>query len=558
MKKSRAAGGAAAAVVAVLVCAGCSSGGTSGTSGTKTSAGGANGGTATVLESTPPDSLDPQLGGTIQASQPDSLVYTPLLTYGHTTATATTLIPGLATALPVISNGGKTYTMTLRSGLKYSNGTPVKASDFTHSIERALKLNWGGNSFFTGYIAGASDYQNGKSSTISGISTNDSTGKITIDLTSAYGAFANVLAFPASAPVRSATPMKNLGTSPPPGVGSYMFSNVTPNQSYTLKRNPLFAGFHIPGIPAGHLAQINVDYISNPTAEAQKVLANQADSFDPGDTLPPSLVRQVEAQTSRFKVRTGAGTSYFFLNSQSAPFNNQLAREAVVTGIDRSALIRLASGFGEPGCYLLPPSLTGHATAACPFGPAAGHGDLAKAKDLLRQSGEMGAKVTVWSEETAPYGQFAEYFASLLNQIGFRAAPKLISDATYPPTISNATTNPQAGWAEWNEDFPNPADFYLLVNASSLTKASTGADFGKVNDPTIQSTLARLDGVPAAQLSSTVSDWQNLETYVAKKAYVVPYSYQEYPDFLSDRINFKTAVFSPLFLDDWSTWELNK
>jgi hypothetical protein len=38
----------------------------------------------------------------------------------------------------------------------------------------------------------------------------------------------------------------------------------------------------------------------------------------------------------------------------------------------------------------------------------------------------------------------------------------------------------------------------------------------------------------------------------------VPFYYQEYPDFLSDRINFKTAVFSPLFLDDWSTWELNK
>src|SRR4029077_19690526 len=79
MKKFRAAGGAAAAVVAVLVCAGCSSGGASGTSGTRgTSAGGGTGGTATVLESTPPDSLDPQLGGTIQASQPDSLVYTPL------------------------------------------------------------------------------------------------------------------------------------------------------------------------------------------------------------------------------------------------------------------------------------------------------------------------------------------------------------------------------------------------------------------------------------------------------------------------------------------------
>jgi peptide/nickel transport system substrate-binding protein len=551
MKRFRAVGGAAATVAAVLMFSGCSSGGTSG--GDNASGGGGNGGTATVLMSLVPSSLDPQAEYTTQ----NEVVYTPLVTYGHTAATVTTLIPGLATALPVITNGGKTYTMTLRSGLKYSNGTPVKASDFTHSIERALKLNWGGDSFYTGYIDGASAYQNGRASTISGISTDDATGKITINLTTAYGAFANVLAFPASAPVPSTTPMKNLGANPPPGVGSYMFASVTPSQSYTLKKNPRFAGFRIPNIPAGHLAQINVDYISNPTAEAQKVLANQADSFDPGDTLPPSLVSQVEAQTSRFQMRTGGETSYFFLNSQSAPFNNQLAREAVVTGIDRSALIRLASGFGAPGCYLLPPTIIGHATAPCPYGDPAGHGDLAKARDLLKRSGEMGAKVTVWSLETAPFRQFAEYFASFLNQIGFKATPKLISDATYIQTIGNATTNPQAGFSEWNEDFPNPADFYLLLNAKSIQPANN-PNLSKVNDPVIQKALAKLDGVPAAQLSSVASDWQNLESYVAKKAYLVPFYYQEYPDFLSDRINFKTAVFSPLFLDDWSTWQLNK
>ena len=41
------------------------------------------------------------------------------------------MIPGLAESLPKITNGGKTYTLILRKGLKYSDGTPVKASDFT-------------------------------------------------------------------------------------------------------------------------------------------------------------------------------------------------------------------------------------------------------------------------------------------------------------------------------------------------------------------------------------------------------------------------------------------
>jgi len=49
--------------------------------------------------------------------------------------------PGLATALPKVSDGGKTYTLTLREGLKYSNGEPVVASDFTHSLGTRLRLN---------------------------------------------------------------------------------------------------------------------------------------------------------------------------------------------------------------------------------------------------------------------------------------------------------------------------------------------------------------------------------------------------------------------------------
>ena len=61
--------------------------------------------------SSPPNSLDPGLGYTVEASEADWLVYTPLLTYAHLNGTAgTALIPGLATALPTISANGLTCT----------------------------------------------------------------------------------------------------------------------------------------------------------------------------------------------------------------------------------------------------------------------------------------------------------------------------------------------------------------------------------------------------------------------------------------------------------------
>src|SRR6266851_6846305 len=135
------------------------------------------GGTVTVLFGTAPDSLDPGMAYTTQGLEPDQTAYIPMTTYAHASGTAGgTLIPGLATALPTISSDGKTYTMTMRPGLVFSNGQPVKASNFTFAIERALKIPWGGSSFITSNVVGAEAYAKGSAKTISGITADDATG----------------------------------------------------------------------------------------------------------------------------------------------------------------------------------------------------------------------------------------------------------------------------------------------------------------------------------------------------------------------------------------------
>jgi peptide/nickel transport system substrate-binding protein len=52
------------------------------------------------------------------------------------------------------------------------------------------------------------------------------------------------------------------------------------------------------------------------------------------------------------------------------------------------------------------------------------------------------------------------------------------------------------------------------------------------------------------------SQWQTLDEYVAKKAYVVVYGSEAVPKFFSDRINFDSAQVHPTYLNDWSTWQL--
>jgi peptide/nickel transport system substrate-binding protein len=507
----------------------------------------------TIDTSSPPNFLDPQLGYTTSAGEADWIVYTPLLTYAHKSGLAgTQIIPGLATALPKITDGGKTYTLTLRSGLKYSDGTAVKVSDVKFAIERALRLNWGASSFLQP-IVGATAYQAGKSSNLSGVTANDATGTIVIHLTSSIGDFSNILCFPATSPVPQDTPMKAQTTKMPPGVGAYILTNVQPNVSYELVKNPLFASFHIPGIPLGHIDQIHIDIVSNPTTETEAVLDNQADAMDITDTVPPALIARVESEAKgRFQKEVVASTNYFFLNQDLAPFNNPLAREAAAYSIDRSALARLGGGFITPTCYFIPEGIPGHPTVPCPY-PSP---NVAKGKQLLSQAHLVGAPVSVYGFSGPPQSSEAQYYASALQSVGFKVTLKLVNPAIYWTTIGNVKTAADTGEAGQFLDFPNPADFLMLIDARNIHPVNSD-NFGNVNVPHIQSTLERLEAVPAAQLMTVASQWAGLDEYAAKHVDYIVWGSNELVKFFSTRVNFASAVFQPLFFNDYSTWRLN-
>jgi peptide/nickel transport system substrate-binding protein len=515
------------------------------------------GGSVTVLMGTPPESLDPGLGATTQSYEATWITYTGLVTYAHASGEAgTRLIPGLAVSLPVVSDGGKTYTFTLRKGLVYSNGMPVKASDFAHTIQRTIKLGWGEKSFLTENIVGAEAFDAGKASTISGIQTDDATGRITIELVAPYGPFLNVLAFPAAGLVPGDTPMKGLTNSPPPGVGPYEIEDVVPNKSFAMVRNPHWSEDAIPGIPAGHV-NVDVKIMPDNQTEAEEVLDNTADVFDYNDTIPPTLLAQVESQAAgRYAKEPTVSGEYFFMNVKEAPFDNMLVREAVNYAISRRALQRLDSGMLEPACFFLPVGMPGHPTnAPCPYGEPEAEPNLAKAKELVRESGLAGTPVTVWGGSRAPHKEFVDYYASVLNSIGFKASEKIVADAQYYATVGNLSTKAQTGWLSYSQDFPNPIDFYQLLDAKSILPQENH-NLSQVDDPHIQSELASLGPVPSSQLSSVVGRWQALDEYTAKKAYLAVFGYDEVPKFFSDRINFNAAVFQPVYGNDWSSLEL--
>ncbi|HVS84696.1 MAG TPA: ABC transporter substrate-binding protein, partial [Gaiellaceae bacterium] len=224
------------------------------------------------------DFLDPALSYTVQGWAIMWNVYLPLLGYKHVNGPdGATIVPYLAQALPTVTNGGKTYTFTLRKGLKYSNGTPIKASDFKASIERDYQVDSPGVGFFSNII-GASNYGTTKKGDISGITTNDATGKITIKLSAPEGDFEYIMATTFAALVPAGSPNKDQSTTPLPSSGPYMIQSYKPNKQAIIVRNPNFDASAFGGnVPAGNPDKMTIDIIGDPGVALTRTLNGQDD-----------------------------------------------------------------------------------------------------------------------------------------------------------------------------------------------------------------------------------------------------------------------------------------
>ncbi|HEY6671852.1 MAG TPA: ABC transporter substrate-binding protein [Solirubrobacterales bacterium] len=515
------------------------------------------GGSAHVAMVTPPDYLDPQLAYTTEAAEADWIAYTPLLTYRHKSGSdGAELIPGLALRMPQISRDGRQYRLALRKGLVYSNGRPVVASDFEYTIERAIRLGWPGKRFLTDNIIGAAAFERGEAKDISGISTDDTSGQVSIKLVRPWGAFEHVLALPASGLVPTGTPMRDLSANPPPGVGAYRIIDVTPGRSWTMLRNDRFEALDLPDIPAGSLERIHVKVVHSPGAAANQVLAGRADGFDPSATLTPGIqARAKPLGSKRFDMLGIPSTLYFFLNTVQPPFDSELARRAVITALNRPYMAKLGKGALTPDCYLIPEDVAGHPTASCPYGDSDDRGDLKAARQLVEESGTAGFPVVVWVEDGSPERAYARYYTKLLDRLGFDARTQTVATAQDFGRAGKTRTDPQTGFASWFNDFPNPIDFYWVLDSRFIGPPGS-PNAGHVSDLFIQQQLEKLSLVAAQDLGPAAGEWRDLDEYSARKAYLAVLGYQQVPKLISDRLDPSSAVIHPLFLSDWSSWAL--
>jgi peptide/nickel transport system substrate-binding protein len=499
---------------------------------------GKEGGILKLGHTSMPDYLDPALSFTVDGWQALLQVYPGLLVFPHESGPAgAEPVPGLAEDLPEISEDGKTYRLKLREGLKYSDGSPVRASDFRHSIERVLAQDSQGASFFT-QIEGGEEYLKTKRGGLTGIEADDETGEITINLTEPRGDLNYILAIPFSGLVPKSTPKdRNMTRNPAPGAGRYVISDVRINRSYKMRKNQQFSpSLEGTAVDAGKADGFDVGIYGSEARQVTLISQNRLDWMV--DNPPPDRVADLKArfEGKRWRQFPTPSTFYFFMNSEVPPFDKVEVRRAVNHAIDTDAINRVQGGVIQDTNEILPAPLPGHKDT-----PDLYPHDVNKAKQLIRQAGVEGDKVTVWGNPEVPTKPTVEYYADVLNEIGLDAEVRIIPAATYFATIGDRSVKAQTGWANWFQDYPHPADFIdVLLNPDNVVSTGNQNYSYNAHDKELARKINAVKQEP--ELTDEVKNqWAEIDREIQEKAYWALYGTRKQTTFFSERMDFENC-----------------
>jgi len=515
------------------------------------SSSGKEGGTLKATYGSFPDYLDPALSYTAEGWAAMGEVYIPLLTYKHAEgAEGSEVVPGLAKEMPKISNGEKTYTLFLRPGLKYSDGTPVKASDFPYAVERLFKVNSGASPFYTA-IAGAEEFAETKKGGIAGIKTDDKTGEIAITLTKPRGTFSNELALMFVAPIPSGTPNEDLSADPPPGTGPYMIVKSQPGRGWEYERNPYWAKANskaMPEYPSGHMDKIEVKVIRNPQTQVNEIEQGKSDWME---NLPPAdrfAEVKDKYEGTQFESYPTISTYYFWMNMTRPPFDDLKVRQAINYAIDTEALERIYAGSLGASHQILPPKMPGYEKFNLyPH-------DLAKAKAMIKEADPADKDITVWGDTESPNEEAAEYYDGVLRELGFNTTLKLLNADNYFTVIGNLSTPElDTGWSDWFEDYPHPNDFFQPLLAGESIQPTNNTNLPQIDDPVLNKKLTRLAEQPLGPAEE--AEYAEIDRAYMEQAPWAPYGTRTLTTFVSDAINFDKVIFSPSFSQYLTSFE---
>lgn len=503
------------------------------------------GGTLHLLASAAGGTLDPQVNYTLQYWQLYQAMYDGLLAFEKVGGDASfKVVPDLAATMPKITDGGKTYTFTLRKGIKFSTGKPVTPDDVAASFVRIFTVSSPtAGTFYNGIVGASACIKTPATCKLPhGVIPDDKAGTVTIHLVAPDPEFPYKLAVPHASILPSGSPAKDAGSKPLPTTGPYMVKSYDPNRALVLVRNPYFHQWSALAQPAGYPDEIEETFGLTVEAEVTSIENGQADwMFD-----PPPADRLDEIGTkysSQAHINPLTAMFYLAMNVNLAPFNNLKARQAVNWAVDRAAAVRLYGGtnLAQPVCTILPPGFPGHIDN-CQYTKGGGSTwtapDIAKAKQLVQQSGTAGQQVAVVTSNDDVNKSIGEYIQSVLNQIGYKASLKPLSPNIQFTYIQNTKNKVQISLSQWYQDYPAASDFLnvLLSCAAFHPGSDSSINISGFCDKKINAEMQTALKTEQTSMTKANAMWGKIDEQLMTAAPMAPLFTPKLIDFLSKRV----------------------
>lgn len=495
------------------------------------------GGTVTMEESDVPDSLDP--GNTYYGwVQNFSRLYgRTLLTFKPAAGTeGLQLVPDLATGLGKASPDAKTWTYTLRTGVKFEDGTPVTSKDVKYAVERsnfAPEVMANGPTYFKAYLEGGDKYQGPyKDKSPEGLKSIETPDDQTIvfHLSKPFADFDYLATFSQTAPVPQAKDTGATYVQHIVSTGPYKFESYTEGSGATLVRNPQWDKSTDPirpALPDKYVLKFKV----NPLTIDNNLLADNTTVDGAGAGVQPQTQPKILTSAKNKKNSDNAiagATSYLAMNVNVKPFDNADCRKAVQWAVDKASVQAAAGGAvkGDIASTMLPPSVNGF-TKFDLYPSADNKGDVAKAKDALTACGQPNGFSTTLTARTDRPSEVAAATAvqQSLKKVGINAEIKTFPAGKY---FSNYVGVPSyvhehklgLMMMAWGADWPTGYGFLDQILDGSAIKPSGGNNLSELNDPAINKALS--DAIANTDSAARTKAWGDIDKMVMENASVVP------------------------------------
>ncbi len=394
------------------------------------------------------------------------------------------LVPDLAnSATP--SDGGKTWTIALHPGLKFSDGTPLDAAAVVANWKRDLATPCTCKPILP---------------PVKSITAPDS-ATVKFSMAAPDGAFQNQLLVANLNWIASPTALKKKGEQAfkiePVGAGPFMVEPGGDTLSNTLKlrKNP---NYWQSGRP--YLDKLTFKATADDEAALEALQSGAAQAYDGMAT--PSLVSQYK---SHFTTTEQPATSPYDiqLNTAAPPFNNIKARQAIYYATDAAIIdqklfgnqFKVVQGFTAPGGLFYYPNVPGYPTY-----------DLNKAKSLVKEIG--GLNVNFFTLASPVNQNFMEALQQLWKQAGINTSIHLYSLAGL---IQQFDTK------KWQAALQTAGAWDPAAGVGLGFRFLSQSPFSGVHDPKLDALI--LGGQGVVDPSGRNKLYQQAAQYIAKNAY---------------------------------------